>query len=219
MVQPDLRGCGDSAGEFRDASWHAWVADLEAELAEAPAGTEAWLWCIRCGALFAEPLTSARPDLNLLLWQPVLAGSSHLQQFLRLHAGARIMGATGATPSPMSLLRAGQEVEVGGYELSPALASGMERARFALPDHYRGRIAWFDVHASLDVPTGAGPAAVLAALRARQSLPVEHAVLQGPQFWQTTEIEECEELLLCSRDAVSRSRPVPTSPESAPCSA
>jgi len=219
VVQPDLQGCGDSAGDFRDATWDAWVADLEAELAEIPDSAEAWLWCIRCGALFAEPLTSTRPDLNLLLWQPVLAGASHLQQFLRLHAGARIVGATGSTPSPLSLLRAGQKVEVGGYELSPALASGMERARFALPDQYRGRIAWFDVQASLEAATGAVPAGVLAALRARQTLSVEHAVLQGPQFWQTTEIEECEELLQSSRDAVSRRLPVPISPESAPCSA
>jgi exosortase A-associated hydrolase 2 len=220
VVQPDLKGCGDSACEFREATWAAWVADLAAELAELPTDVETWLWCVRGGALFAETLTSARPDLNLLLWQPVHTGSSHLQQFLRLHAGARIVGAAETTPSPMKLLRAGQQVEVGGYELNPELASGMDRARFALPDHYRGRIAWFEVVAAAAPTVSATSAEALAALHTRQSVVVDHAVVHGPQFWQTTEIEECDELLHSSLDAVCRNGThAPVSSSSAPCQA
>lgn len=206
VVRPDLRGCGDSAGEFRDADWADWIADLQAELAALPAGLPVWLWCIRAGALLAEPLAEARPDLNLLLWQPVLNGAQHLQQFLRLHAGGRIVGAAAEGPSPLGRLRAGECVELGGYELGPALARGMERATLALPASFRGRIAWFDVQADATASPGPATQKVLESLRAR-ALSVDHAVVAGPPFWQTVEIEECEALLQVSLAGLGTAQP------------
>lgn len=32
VVQKDLSGCGDSAGDFSEASWAAWLDDVESEL-------------------------------------------------------------------------------------------------------------------------------------------------------------------------------------------
>ena len=205
VVQPDLRGCGDSAGEFRDADWVDWIADLQAELAALPGHLPVWLWCIRAGALLAGPLAEARPDLNLLLWQPALSGAQHLQQFLRLHAGGRIVGAAAEGPSPLSRLRAGESVELGGYELGAALALGMERATFALPRAFRGRIAWFDVQAHATAAAGPATQAALEALRAR-ALSVDHAVVAGAPFWQTVEIEECEALLQVSLAGLGSAR-------------
>lgn len=202
VVQPDLRGCGDSAGEFRDAHWDDWIADLQSELADLPCRAPVWLWCIRAGALLVEPLVSTRPDLNLLLWQPTLAGAQHLQQFLRVHAAGRIVGSASDEPPPLSRLRRGETIELGGYELGPGVAGGLERSRFALPEGFSGRIVWIDVQPEATGEVGPAIAGALAALRERR-ISVEHGVVAGPPFWQTVEIEECDALLRESLDRVT----------------
>jgi exosortase A-associated hydrolase 2 len=197
VVQKDLLGCGDSSGEFGDASWSAWIDDLASELDQADRQRPAWLWCVRAGALFAPNLIARRPDLNLLLWQPALSGAQVLQQFLRLHAGARIVRAQqaqGRDATPAQLLRAGHRVEVAGYELTSALTSGLEQARFDLPDSHRGRVVWLEV-SNAPQPT-LSPAALDAAQRFRKrGVQVDHEVVAGPPFWHTQEIEDCDALL------------------------
>ena len=196
VVQRDLRGCGDSSGDFADASWAEWVGDVADELAQAPRDRPVWLWCLRAGALLAPAVLSAHPQAKLLLWQPVLSGAQHLQQFLRLHAGARIVGSGtpdgGATPA--QLLRSGSAVEVGGYRLSPALATGLEQATFVLPPGFAGRIVWFEVSSDGLPALSPQAARAIELLRARR-IAVEAHVLPGPPFWQTQEIEECAALL------------------------
>lgn len=196
VVQRDLFGCGDSAGDFGDAAWAHWQRDVEDEVDALDTERPAWLWCQRAGALLAPAALARRPSLNLLLWQPVVSGAQHLQQFLRLHAGARIVGSAGAGsgPTPLQTLRAGQAVEVGGYVLNPALAVGLEQASFVPPPAAHGRIVWLEV--SPDAPPQLSPLGQrqVDTLRAR-GLVVQAEAVQGPPFWQTQEIEECEALL------------------------
>lgn len=220
VVQLDLAGCGDSSGEFREAAWDTWVADLEAELARADAGRPLWLWCVRAGALLAPALLAGRPALNLLLWQPVTVGSQHLQQFLRLHAGARIVGSAKSAGelTPAQQLRAGRTVEVGGYELSPALAAGMEQASFDVPAGHQSRVLWLDVVA--DQPPQPSPASLRVADRLRErGLPLQLEAVHGVPFWQTQEIEENEVLLARTRNlmlqAATRPSPVNAPPAAA----
>lgn len=197
VAQVDLYGCGDSDGEFRDASWAAWTTDLDNELQACDSRLPVWLWCMRAGALLAPSLLASRPQLNLLLWQPVLSGALHLQQFLRLHAGSRIVGSGAAAdaPAPSTLLRAGHTVELGGYELSPALAASLEQAKFDVPHSFRGRIVWLEVGAQ-EPPQASLPSMQAIARMRERGVAVELDVLQGPAFWQTQEIEECEPLLM-----------------------
>ena len=217
VVQRDLCGCGDSSGEFADASWQAWIDDVDAELALADAARPVWLWCLRAGALLVPPVIAERNHVNLLLWQPVLSGAQHLQQFLRLNAGARITGSGkgGAETPPAQALRAGSAVEVGGYQLSPALATGMEQASFTLPEHFAGRVAWFEL--SADDAAGLSPATQRAVERlASNGRGVAPRALRGPPFWQTQEIEECEALLAQSlaalRDGAAQNATTATTP-------
>jgi exosortase A-associated hydrolase 2 len=140
VVQRDLHGCGDSGGDFGDASWSDWLDDIDSELSRALEDGPVWLWCLRAGALLAPALLAKRSGADLLLWQPVLSGSQHLQGFLRLHTGARVVGRAPrmGERSPLQRLRAHEKVEVGGYILSPALASGLEQAAFELPLAFAG---------------------------------------------------------------------------------
>jgi uncharacterized protein len=209
VVQKDSFGTGDSAGEFGDASWEAWLADVAVELEAAQAARvgPVWLWCHRAGALLGAALLPAFANVNMLLWQPVLSGALHLQQFLRLYAGARIVGlGQGSGASPLHTLRAGQAVEVGGYVLSPALAAGLEQAKFEVPPGFTGQLVWFDL-SNDDVAPGELPAVSLqttnAVLRLQtQGVSVVPQVLRGAPFWQTLEIEECELLLQRSLEAL-----------------
>lgn len=204
VVQKDLLGCGDSPGDFSDASWAGWVADIEEELLQAETIGPVWLWGLRAGALLCSAVLPNRPQVNLLLWQPTTSGAQHLQQFLRLHAGARIVGSakSASDASPAQRLRSGLSVEVGGYEIAPPLASGMEQANFNVPPDHVGRIAWFEV--SSDAAPDLSPAAtgLVEGLRER-AIDVEAHALSGPAFWHTQEIEECEALLQRSLAALS----------------
>ena len=196
VVQRDLSGCGDSSGEFADASWAAWIDDVDAEMAQAMEDRPVWLWCLRAGALLVPALLSGRRNVNLLLWQPVLSGAQHLQQFLRLHAGARIVGSgnTEGGLSPTQALRAGTSVEIGGYQLSAALATALELATFDVPAGFAGRIVWFELSAD-EVPEISPQAARAVERLSANGLKAELRVLRGPPFWQTQEIVECELLL------------------------
>ena len=195
VVQRDLLGCGDSQGELREATWEGWTDELVAEVFQADAARPAWLWGVRAGALFAPALVAARSDLNLLLWQPALNGSLVLQQFLRLHTGARVLGAADrAQPTPAQRLKQGEVVEVGGYELTAKLTAGLDRARLAVPAGYAGRVVWIEV--SPTQPPMLSPLARDTAAQWRErGVPVQQDVVHGPSFWQTQEIEDCDDLL------------------------
>ena len=203
VVRLDLYGCGDSAGEFRDASWARWVDDLrlEARRTSADATRPFWLWCVRAGALFAPAVLEAAPGANMLLWQPVTTGAAHLQQFLRLSMAAGLLSSRKAQAvalTPSQQLEAGETVEVGGYELSPAVASGLRAARLQLDVSDGGRVVWLEVSPH-DIQ-GYSPAAVRAVDGLRASgWQVALEQVQGEPFWQTSEAVENESLLQRSR--------------------
>lgn len=201
----DLHGCGDSAGELRDASWSMWLDEAALELQAARPGP-LWLWATRGGALLVPALLQRlgeRP-CDLLLWQPVTSGATHLAQFLRLHAAARILNTRGAgeQASPAQRLKAGETIEVGGYELNPALAKSVEQARLDLPAGFAGTIVWCELDGRLpgDEPSAGASAASPAAARAIEQLrsqgrQVELECVDGPHFWLTQEIEESDALI------------------------
>lgn len=156
VLQIDLLGCGDSSGDFGDASWSAWVQDallglgwLYQHIPDAPT----WIWGLRAGALLAcetaRALKTEQPDteVNLLLWQPVASGQQQLQQFLRLHAAAQWLGRDAMGEPPAQLLAAGRHAHVAGYSLSPILANEMDKAHLSLPEG-SGHVAVIECSAS-----------------------------------------------------------------------
>jgi len=206
VLQIDLHGCGDSSGDFGEASWESWLDDVQMAYTwlQQRSGGDLWLWGLRTGCLLASETAAriGRPS-NLLLWQPVLSGKQFLQQFLRLKLAGEMLG--GDSKGVMDRLRAqlaqGESVEVAGYLLSPGLANGLERAEL-LPAAQLARIEWIELSAKPDGSLSPLAGARLETWRAA-GLDARGRVVNGPAFWQTAEIAECPALLAASMLAMA----------------
>jgi exosortase A-associated hydrolase 2 len=213
VLQIDLLGCGDSSGDFADATWDAWVQDVVAACQwlrdRTPTSGETpplplWLWGQRAGCLLATQAAVAMAEpCNFLFWAPTPSGKPVLQQFLRLKAAADI--ASGNAKAIMEGLRSdlarGQPVEIGGYLLAPALAHGLEQAALAPPARGSTRVEWFELSTRED--------ATLTPVTTKAIEPWQQAgyqvgshVVQGPSFWQTTEVEDAPALIAATATAM-----------------
>jgi exosortase A-associated hydrolase 2 len=205
VLQVDLLGCGDSDGEFGDATWSSWVDDVSDAAAwlRQRCGYAPALWGLRLGCLLASEAArrmESHPDL--LFWQPVHSGRQFLQQFLRLKLANQLFVGDDRERLRTEDLRAqlarGEAVEVGGYALAPDLAVGMEASEL-LPPTNPARVAWLEVLAAPEIP----PAAK-SRVQAWQAagMQVDIRAIAGPPFWQTQELAECPELIVATVAAV-----------------
>lgn len=229
VLQIDLAGCGDSAGDFSDATWTGWTEDVvlgvnwlharwDRQQAQQATHTEAgkpassaerpplWLWGHRVGCLVAaESMRHLSAPASLLCWQPVTSGKVALQQFLRLRVAGEMLegGAKGLMDRLKLDLAEGRAVDVAGYRLSPALASGLQSATLTPPATATtpARAVWLELSTQPDAATT--PALAAAAERWRAAgWATDCRLVQGPSFWQTTEIEDAPALVPASVDAI-----------------
>ena len=140
VLWPDLYGTGDSAGDFVDADWSMWCADLEAlsawHAAQRPA-TESCCLAVRSGALLLGALTARGryTPTHTVLWQPLFDGARVLQQFLRLRVMAERMGGGHETVAELEqLLASDGHLEVAGYSLNTKLYAELGAARLRATD-------------------------------------------------------------------------------------
>lgn len=214
VLQIDLQGCGDSSGDFAEASWQGWLDDAARGAAwlRAQHGAEPplWLWGLRAGALLAvQAATRLDGRTNLLLWQPPASGKALLQQFLRLKTLGDLKDRADAQGAPKTGtdglrqdLAAGRAVDVAGYALAPALASGLDRAAMDPPANV-DRAVWVEV--STREPAALLPASATRVQAWRDAgVAVETQVVGGPAFWQTQEIEDAPVLLAATRALLTR---------------
>ncbi len=199
VLQIDLHGCGDSSGDFGDASWSGWREDVIAGVRWLRERTLAplVLWAVRAGCLIASEVADEFSEpVDFVFWQPVISGKQHWQQFLRLKiAGELVSGQAKAVGDLLKQqLAAGEAVEIAGYEVSPALARGLEQADLKPPKAFSGRVIWLET--SLRDEISLAPAA-LKRIEQWQSAGyhVDSQVVKGPAFWQTTETEEAPHLI------------------------
>lgn len=204
VLQIDLRGCGDSSADFGDASWADWQADVRLGLAELDSrvpDAPLWLWGLRAGALLAA--TDWGRPVNFLFWQPMTNGKLALQQFLRLKLAAEM--ASGASKGLMEQMKtelaAGRPVDIAGYRLGAALASGLEAARLA-PTGTPGRAEWLELSSRDDaVLTPVSEQAIKGWQDAGWA--VRPQIVPGPGFWATSEIELAPTLIARTVEALS----------------
>ena len=199
----DLHGCGDSAGDLKDASWAGWRDNLATALDwlrqrhQAPVS----ILALRLGALLA--IDAQRCGLlpgieQWLLWQPVSQGRGFVQQFLRLRLAAGAMAGDGAQETMAQLrehLANGGELEVAGYTLPASLVSDIESAsaEWRAPGAL-GAVHWLEIAAK--TRSTLSPAGRQAVARwGELGVPIAGHPVAGASFWQTQEIATVAPLL------------------------
>ncbi len=82
VLRFDWRGTGDSGGEFGQADVESWLADLRAAITAARQMSDApiTLLGLRFGAALAWRNLNEIEIENLVLWEPVVNGSSYARQ-------------------------------------------------------------------------------------------------------------------------------------------
>lgn len=203
----DLYGTGDSAGDFGDARWSTWLADLDTacrrlgEQDDLPLGVLA----VRTGALLARDwlATRPRPAQTLALWQPVCAGELFLTQFLRLRSmAAKLAGREEPVKALRAQLDAGTALEIAGYGLAPALAQALAERRLTAPVPAATTIRAWEIGSGETTPA---LASVVADWQDAGG-DVVAAVVPGEPFWSTQEIAECPALIAATVAAFEEMR-------------
>ncbi len=201
VLIPDLTGTGDSSGDFADASWDLWRADLDAcaHWIAAQDGKLTGIVGIRFGAMLALDLAADIATCRqVVLWQPALSGEQVITQFLRLRTMAGLTADASNRESVadlVSTLQAGETVEVAGYDISPTLYRGLLEPRLtARPPGPGVAVHWFAISA-MDAPRlGAGNERAATALAAHGAS-VATTALHGDTFWSSVETTTCPELV------------------------
>lgn len=212
-LQIDLMGCGDSSDDFADATWDAWLDDIDlarqwlARRCTAPL----WLWGARAGCLLAAQSAARSVDApaGLLMWMPVVSGRQHLQQFLRLRVVGDVVRGNQNKPSTgtnelLHQLDHGQSIEVAGYMLGTKLANGLSGANLNDVGHAL-KVICFEV-AGLDdaQPVAISPALAQQLTRwAAAGVSATATVVAGEPFWQVPEAPGCMALAQATVDALS----------------
>ena len=208
VLQLDLLGCGDSSGDFGDASWVAWVADVLLGcrwLRQRNAGP-LWLWGLRAGCLVAvDAARQLAEPCHFIFWQPPTTGKILLQQFLRLKAAGDLMGgqAKGILQALRDQLARGEPVEIAGYQIAPTLATGLEHATLSPPvAHAQAHsVQWFELSTRQDAALSPVSSQALAQWQ-QAGYTVGTHIINGPAFWQTTEIEDAPALIIDTTQAL-----------------
>jgi exosortase A-associated hydrolase 2 len=206
-VLPDLSGTGDSGGEFANADWEEWRADLLAA-ARWSAG-EGWpvtaMLGVRMGCLLAAQIAGALPDAPAAsaFWQPVTDGERFLTQFLRLRAAASAMAGGAETVAQLrQRLKDGEQLEIAGYDLSPRLAAQLAQLRLAaLITPALGSLAWFEVVRADGAPLPEPSQHCIEAAR-QAGVAVAPRAVAGEPFWSSTEIVTIPALVALTADAL-----------------
>ncbi len=208
VLQIDLHGCGDSSGDFGDASWDDWINDVVlavnwlTERDEVHAKAPLWLWGLRAGCLIAvEAAAKLKEPCHFCFWQPATSGKLILQQFLRLKLAADMLGgqSKGLMDEMKQALKLGQSLDIAGYSLTAVMAAGLETASLIPPESLAERreicrLEWFELVSREGAETT--PVTQQSLLKWQTAgFATHHQFNQGPSFWQTQEIEDAPRLI------------------------
>lgn len=204
----DPYGTGDSGGEFTDHTWEGWLADLQAGLAwlrDRGVACDTMLG-VRVGAMMAAQVALALGTVrHLAFWQPVLSGKTFFNQLLRIRVASDINDPQGIrkTDDLRRMLAAGDRVEIAGYEITPALARGLEAAAMPAVERLSAfGIGWFEVITQANQPVGRANQQYLEALAAAGACCQAETVV-GEPFWQVHERAVAPDLLVATERWIS----------------
>jgi exosortase A-associated hydrolase 2 len=208
VLQIDLLGCGDSSGDFGEATWEAWLEDVAfaARWLQRRVEGSIYLWGLRLGATLAVEYVHREPSqvAGLLLWHPVTSGETYLRQILRLQvASASLAGSGARTIEELRRnLERGEPIEIGGYELNPALALSIDRVRLADRAPQGGAVRWWEMVSSADKAIAPASQQVVDTW-VRRGVDLVLQKTAGDNFWSTQDIIECSALISATTGTMS----------------
>jgi exosortase A-associated hydrolase 2 len=189
MLILDLLGCGDSSGDFRDARWEIWRADLASAVRwlREQGRDRIGLLGLRLGALMAMDFAAySGESYDLILWQPVLSGETMLTQFLRMNLDEMGDGPAGirlTQPEYRKTLLPGQTIEVAGYEISSELIHAIDKLTLPQLVHAVSvPILWIDMANEFEPRLRPERAQVVEACK-KIGVKISTHMLNGLPFW------------------------------------
>jgi len=153
VMLPDFYGTGDSEGKFSEASWSGWLEQLNycVGAMQSDYGISHYsLVAVRSGALLVADCLQQLPSSmeKLVFWQPIINGDIYLHQFLRLRLASNMLAGEDKVDTQFlrQLLADGEVVEVGGYDLTSAVADGLSQSSLKLVDpSWLPETCWIDL--------------------------------------------------------------------------
>jgi len=134
VLRFDYFGCGDSDGEFADASIERWIGDIKSAVSFVRSGSNVervGLVGLRFGASLALLAAENDPTISsLVLWEPIVSLRSCMRNVLRASLAAQMVRHGKVVRSRALLendLASGIPVDAGGFQLSPALYLGAKQ--------------------------------------------------------------------------------------------
>lgn len=207
----DLFGTGDSAGDFREATWSIWLENIADGIAwlKKQGAINISLWGLRLGALLSMDFAGRNAGLidQLIAWQPVVNGDTFVTQFLRLRIAAAMMNSPPLQEKTTDLKRqliGGEYLEIAGYYLNPDLIRPLLTLR-AIELDLRGikDIAIIELLANEDTLPSAATQKFFEQLLA-QGVSASFSKLVGENFWASQEITTSPNLIELTSRKVER---------------
>lgn len=126
VLRFDYRGCGDSEGDFEQATLTTRIADIRSAidvLQEHISAHHINLFGLRLGGTLAALVASVDPRVeSLILWEPIVHVKAYFDKFLRMQVTAEHMREgriVGTRKKLLKELQEGRCVDILGYLLSP----------------------------------------------------------------------------------------------------
>lgn len=189
VLRFDYNGHGDSDGEFRDFSVSTALADIGCAIDWLKTHTgrsQVSLLGLRFGATLARQVVATRHDVaSLILWAPIVDAGKYMQELLRINLTTQMAVYKEIRWDREALaaaLRAGETVNVDGYEIGLPLFEQMSALKLSQASRYDGPCLVLQVDRNPSAPV----ARDVDALRAVNPALVVRVVQEEP-FWKEIE--------------------------------
>ncbi len=206
VLQIDLLGCGDSTGDFEDASWDNWrrCVEIAIDWLTNRMNVPIILWGLRTGGMLAVDISQKFVNIaGIILWQPIINGANFINQFLRIRVATEMLASKQERTGIKQLrdkIVSGESVEIGGYTLSSSLALSIDKMDLlntAIPCP----IYWFEISMFSSNQFSPSSSKVIECWKNRGISIIAESV-QGEQFWNSQEIIESHKLIVQTTKAI-----------------
>ena len=200
VLQIDLHGCGDSSGDFADATAQSWFEDISVawDWLVTHSHESVLLWGLRLGATLALDFSRAknRQPAGFLLWQPVLNGENYMSQLLRLRVASDMLEGIkgGGVRELRESLVQKKHLDIAGYRLNSDLVDYIDTMRLSDLTPLGIPVCWIDVIADKGLALSPLTAQLSEKWRQANASVAFHTAV-GPAFWATQEITDCPDLV------------------------